>query len=156
VSWIRRRDFHVLTVGLDTYTTDDRFEAVHVEKNNDWTLKIKFAQLWDEGLYECQVSSDPKISLFVNLSIVGAKIGMMELEPAEVDGKWTMSCCKKDRFPRPWHWICCYFWNDAVDCSSCISCAPFLLPLINPLWRSVPGDDTPNFTRFSTVKLNNN
>ncbi|KAF8791726.1 Zwei Ig domain protein zig-8 like protein [Argiope bruennichi] len=81
VSWIRRRDFHVLTVGLDTYTTDDRFEAVHVEKNNDWTLKIKFAQLWDEGLYECQVSSDPKISLFVNLSIVVAKASILGPHP---------------------------------------------------------------------------
>lgn len=73
VSWIRRRDFHVLTVGLDTYTTDDRFEAIHMERNNDWTLKVKFAQLKDAGLYECQVSSDPKISLFVNLSVVVAK-----------------------------------------------------------------------------------
>ncbi|XP_042904497.1 zwei Ig domain protein zig-8-like isoform X2 [Parasteatoda tepidariorum] len=81
VSWIRRRDFHVLTVGLDTYTTDDRFEAIHMEKKNDWTLKIKFAQLWDEGLYECQVSSDPKISLFVNLSIVVAKATILGPHP---------------------------------------------------------------------------
>ncbi|KAG8200992.1 hypothetical protein JTE90_021455 [Oedothorax gibbosus] len=81
VSWIRRRDFHVLTVGMDTYTTDDRFESVHMEKNNDWTLKIKFAQLWDEGMYECQVSSDPKISLFVNLSIVVAKASILGPHP---------------------------------------------------------------------------
>ncbi|XP_054719799.1 fibroblast growth factor receptor-like 1 isoform X2 [Uloborus diversus] len=81
VSWIRRRDFHVLTVGLDTYTTDDRFEAVHMERNNDWTLKVKFAQLKDAGLYECQVSSDPKISLFVNLSVVVAKADILGPHP---------------------------------------------------------------------------
>ncbi|XP_054724347.1 neurotrimin-like [Uloborus diversus] len=73
VSWIRRKDFHVLTVGLDIYTSDDRFQALHAHNSNDWTLQIKFAQLRDEGPYECQVSSDPKISFFVNLTVLVAK-----------------------------------------------------------------------------------
>ncbi|GIY10718.1 hypothetical protein CDAR_97291 [Caerostris darwini] len=71
VSWIRRTDFHVLTVGMETYTSDERFEALHLQKSNDWTLQIKYTQLRDSGTYECQVSSDPKISFFVNLTIVG-------------------------------------------------------------------------------------
>ncbi|KAG8225502.1 hypothetical protein J437_LFUL005928 [Ladona fulva] len=29
VSWIRRKDFHLLTVGLTTYSSDDRFLVVH-------------------------------------------------------------------------------------------------------------------------------
>ncbi|GFX92266.1 ig-like domain-containing protein [Trichonephila clavipes] len=70
VSWIRRTDFHVLTVGIETYTSDERFEALHLQKSNDWTLQIKYTQLRDSGTYECQVSSDPKISFFVNLTIV--------------------------------------------------------------------------------------
>lgn len=73
VSWIRRKDFHVLTVGLDIYTSDDRFQALHAHNSNDWTLQIRFAQLRDEGPYECQVSSDPKISFFVNLTVLVAK-----------------------------------------------------------------------------------
>ncbi|XP_042899143.1 neurotrimin-like [Parasteatoda tepidariorum] len=73
VSWIRRKDFHVLTVGMDTYTSDERFQALHVHNSNDWTLQIKFTQLKDEGPYECQVSSDPKISFFVNLTVFVAK-----------------------------------------------------------------------------------
>ncbi|CAL1300946.1 unnamed protein product [Larinioides sclopetarius] len=58
---------------METYTSDERFEALHLRKNNDWTLQIKYTQLRDSGTYECQVSSDPKISFFVNLTIVEAK-----------------------------------------------------------------------------------
>ncbi|GFR20722.1 IGv domain-containing protein [Trichonephila clavata] len=55
---------------METYTSDERFEALHIQKSNDWTLQIKYTQLRDSGTYECQVSSDPKISFFVNLTIV--------------------------------------------------------------------------------------
>ncbi|XP_023229795.1 neurotrimin-like isoform X1 [Centruroides sculpturatus] len=78
VSWIRRIDFHVLTVGLDTYTSEDRFQAIHIENTNDWALQIKFSQLKDAGVYECQVSSDPKISYFVNLTVLVAKAAINE------------------------------------------------------------------------------
>ncbi|GIZ02683.1 hypothetical protein CEXT_578161 [Caerostris extrusa] len=47
-------------------------------KSNDWPSLLL---LWDEGLYECQVSSDPKISLFVNLSIVVAKASILWPSP---------------------------------------------------------------------------
>jgi hypothetical protein len=30
VSWIRRTDYHLLTVGLATYSSDDRFFTAHV------------------------------------------------------------------------------------------------------------------------------
>lgn len=61
----------MLTVGLDTYTADDRFQAVHLERSSDWALQVRYVQLSDQGLYECQVSSDPKISYFVNLTVLG-------------------------------------------------------------------------------------
>ncbi|XP_076317264.1 zwei Ig domain protein zig-8-like [Tachypleus tridentatus] len=73
VSWIRRKDFHVLTVGSDTYIADDRFQAVLIQTAKDWVLQIKFIQLNDAGLYECQVSSDPKISHFFNLTVLVAE-----------------------------------------------------------------------------------
>lgn len=81
VSWIRRRDFHVLTVGLETYTTDARFQAIHMERTNDWSLQIRYPQLNDAGLYECQVGSDPKISFFVNLTVVEAKASILGPHP---------------------------------------------------------------------------
>lgn len=55
VTWIRRKDLHVLTVGMDTYVNDHRFQAIHLERSNDWALQIRYAQLTDQGLYECQV-----------------------------------------------------------------------------------------------------
>lgn len=73
VTWIRRKDLHVLTVGMDTYVNDHRFQAIHLERSNDWALQIRYAQLTDQGLYECQVSSDPKMSLFVRLRVLVAR-----------------------------------------------------------------------------------
>uniref|UniRef100_T1JKP6 Uncharacterized protein n=1 Tax=Strigamia maritima TaxID=126957 RepID=T1JKP6_STRMM len=71
VSWVRRRDFHILTVGMYTYSSDQRFQIVNMPQIEDWTLQIKYVERRDQGVYECQVSSDPPISLFVNLNIVG-------------------------------------------------------------------------------------
>ncbi|GIY25869.1 neurotrimin [Caerostris darwini] len=73
VSWLRLKDFHVLTVGLYTYISDNRFQTIYNEYATDWTLQIKFAQLSDEGLYECQVSSNPPVSHYVYLKVIVPK-----------------------------------------------------------------------------------
>ncbi|XP_071439789.1 zwei Ig domain protein zig-8-like isoform X2 [Hetaerina americana] len=73
VSWIRRKDYHLLTVGLATYSSDDRFFTAHVRHAQDWTLRIRHAQVKDAGLYECQVSTHPPTSLFVELQLVEAQ-----------------------------------------------------------------------------------
>ncbi|XP_046659186.1 zwei Ig domain protein zig-8-like [Homalodisca vitripennis] len=73
ISWIRRKDYHLLTVGLTTYTGDERYQAIHVQNSEDWTLQIKFVQQRDAGLYECQVSSHPPISIFIELKVVEAR-----------------------------------------------------------------------------------
>lgn len=78
VTWIRRRDLHLLTVGLDTYIGDPRFQPIHLDRSSDWALQIRYVQLSDQGLYECQVSTDPKMSLFVHLRVLVAR--------AEVEG----------------------------------------------------------------------
>ncbi|KAK3916177.1 Zwei Ig domain protein zig-8 [Frankliniella fusca] len=54
VSWVRRRDWHILTSGTNTYTNDERFQALHPEGSDDWTLQIKYVQRRDNGTYECQ------------------------------------------------------------------------------------------------------
>nr|CAD7456580.1 unnamed protein product [Timema tahoe] len=55
VSWIRRRDWHILTSGVFTYTNDERFQVVHSEGGEDWSLQIKYVQKRDNGTYECQL-----------------------------------------------------------------------------------------------------
>ncbi|XP_037091272.1 zwei Ig domain protein zig-8-like [Pollicipes pollicipes] len=70
VSWLRRRDWHLLTTGKTVFTSDERFQIRHARAENDWVLKISFAQLRDQGLYECQISTDTgKRSYFVNLHV---------------------------------------------------------------------------------------
>ncbi|GLH01820.1 Uncharacterized protein GBIM_07878 [Gryllus bimaculatus] len=70
VSWIRRKDYRLLTVGLATYSSDDRFFTAHVRGPQDWALHVRFAQAQDAGLYECQVSTHPPASLFTELQLV--------------------------------------------------------------------------------------
>ncbi|KAL3220620.1 hypothetical protein MRX96_029748 [Rhipicephalus microplus] len=71
VSWIRRRDLHVLTVGRFTYTSDQRFQAIHMDNSDLWMLQIQYPQKRDAGMYECQVSTLPKISRFIALNVIG-------------------------------------------------------------------------------------
>lgn len=62
ISWIRRRDWHILSSGAQLYTNDERFGIIHTPGSNTWTLQIKFVQRRDNGLYECQVSVCAAIS----------------------------------------------------------------------------------------------
>uniref|UniRef100_A0A182FS08 Ig-like domain-containing protein n=1 Tax=Anopheles albimanus TaxID=7167 RepID=A0A182FS08_ANOAL len=76
VSWIRKRDLHILTVGILTYTNDQRFQSLHTEGSDEWTLRITSPQPRDSGTYECQVSTEPKISQAFRLNVVGKYITM--------------------------------------------------------------------------------
>ncbi|XP_015794829.1 lachesin, partial [Tetranychus urticae] len=73
VSWVRQKDLHILTVGRYTYTSDQRFTCIHLDDSDDWTLEIKYVQKDDAGIYECQVSTEPKMSLSIKLGVVAAK-----------------------------------------------------------------------------------
>ncbi|XP_043203691.1 protein amalgam-like [Amphibalanus amphitrite] len=73
VSWVRKRDLHILTVGMFPYTTDTRFKALHSDGTQEWTLKVLGATIADSGVYECQVSTQPKMSLSFTLQVVVAR-----------------------------------------------------------------------------------
>ncbi|XP_055389071.1 zwei Ig domain protein zig-8-like [Condylostylus longicornis] len=72
VSWMRKRDLHILTTNIYTYTGDQRFSVIHTPGSEDWDLKIEYAQLRDSGIYECQVNTEPKINLGISLDVVTA------------------------------------------------------------------------------------
>ncbi|XP_071039379.1 uncharacterized protein [Parasteatoda tepidariorum] len=78
VSWVRQRDLHILTVGKYTYTTDQRYTSIHMDDTDDWTLEIKYTQKLDAGIYECQVSTEPKMSLPIQLNVVIAEAKVLE------------------------------------------------------------------------------
>ena len=75
--WVRRRDWHVLSHGLQKFTTDERFvlapdpplaargsgsgysdygDQPENFGRQDWVLMIKHVVARDSGVYECQVS----------------------------------------------------------------------------------------------------
>ncbi|XP_076259793.1 lachesin-like [Rhynchophorus ferrugineus] len=73
VSWIRKQDYHLLTVGVATYNADDRYMVEHVRHLQNWGLLIKHVQPSDAGLYECQVSTHPPTSIVVELKVTKAQ-----------------------------------------------------------------------------------
>ncbi|XP_050293798.1 uncharacterized protein LOC126734286 isoform X2 [Anthonomus grandis grandis] len=70
VSWIRSKDIQILTTSHYTFSSDYRFEVVHSDKNEDfWGLRIRGIKPSDTGQYECQVNTEPKMSLAYNLIV---------------------------------------------------------------------------------------
>ncbi|XP_059059956.1 uncharacterized protein LOC131853151 [Achroia grisella] len=70
VSWVRRRDWHIISSGVLMYTNDERFQVLHSEGSDDWILQIKYVQKRDNGTYECQVSTGSgTLSRLVHLHI---------------------------------------------------------------------------------------
>ncbi|KAG1685372.1 Zwei Ig domain protein zig-8 [Nymphon striatum] len=69
ISWIRQKDYQILTVGTLRYTGEERFNALPRRETGDWVLQINFVHPNDSGIYECQIGTDPKISLEVYLKV---------------------------------------------------------------------------------------
>jgi len=74
VSWIRARDSHILTVDSEVFISDLRFSAIHSKRESAWMLQIKSVEATDAGKYECQVSTTPKLSHFVYLTVIVPKV----------------------------------------------------------------------------------
>lgn len=94
VSWIRKRDLHILTVGVHTYSSDARFAALHADGSDEWTLRVAPAQPRDSGAYECQVSTEPKISLSFRLTVVGKQFSITTLF-RRFPELWVVFCIKR-------------------------------------------------------------
>ncbi|XP_012264064.1 neural cell adhesion molecule 2-like [Athalia rosae] len=70
VTWIRRKDRQLLTVGAATHSVDTRF--VIRPSTSDWALLIRGVTLQDAGVYECQVATHPVQQNFARLKITEA------------------------------------------------------------------------------------
>ncbi|XP_058825616.1 hemicentin-2-like isoform X2 [Topomyia yanbarensis] len=91
VSWMRKRDLHILTSSTHTYTGDQRFAVHHPPDGDDWDLKISYAQPRDSGIYECQVNTEPKINLAVYLHVTAARAKILGSQEAHVRKGSTIS-----------------------------------------------------------------
>lgn len=73
VFWIRNFDLQILTAGLTTFSSDLRFKVNHENSidEKDWSLLISNVKAEDQGLYECQVNTEPKMKYNINLFVKG-------------------------------------------------------------------------------------
>ena len=53
------------------YISDHRFKVLHEKHSIEWFLVIKAVTYKDQGVYECQVNSDPYKTFKYHLSVVG-------------------------------------------------------------------------------------
>lgn len=68
---MRSKDSHMLYIGPVKFIDDTRFELLHGGGGGDWTLKVRFVQAEDEGDFECQLSTSPKLSKTFRINVVG-------------------------------------------------------------------------------------
>ncbi|XP_064082266.1 lachesin-like [Macrobrachium nipponense] len=92
VSWIRKRDLHVLSSGVVVFASDQRFRVLHPEDSDRWTLQIKYAQIRDAGIYECQVNTEPKISMSYFLSVVEARATILGPKIVKAGSTVNLTC----------------------------------------------------------------
>ena len=75
VTWIRRSDLKLLTIGKILYTQDQRFLPIHDDGSDVWILKLTNTQVKDSGEYECQVSYhedvEKKLTMSISLKVLG-------------------------------------------------------------------------------------
>jgi len=97
VSWIRSSDVSVLSVGHLAFSSDSRIGVVQVDRPvlsaSDWNLSILNSSKADDGMYECQVNTEPKINYKVFLSVQDPADALQkdspyyEIEPVSKNGK---------------------------------------------------------------------
>jgi len=108
VSWIRHKDTHLLTAGRYTYTSDQRFRAIHKLMSEDYLLQILPVKAGDSGLYECQVSTTPIMSHYVYLKVAEPHTEILGGPNIYLEEGFTMNltCLVRDS-PEPPQYI---FW----------------------------------------------
>jgi hypothetical protein len=87
VSWIRRSDLKILTIGDLVYTKDQRFSPIHRKHGSSsssedgeieedvWILKVTNTKVEDSGDYECQLSyhedREKKLKMIFSMKVLG-------------------------------------------------------------------------------------
>lgn len=114
VTWIRRSDYRLLTgsfnsslpvissdlnrcfsVGLATYSSDERFHVEHARHKGVWNLRIKTVRKDDEGIYECNLSLHPPESIFIEVAVVEAVAEIVGMPDVHIDEGSTLKLeCK--------------------------------------------------------------
>ncbi|CAL4122277.1 unnamed protein product, partial [Meganyctiphanes norvegica] len=81
VTWLKRDNDLLLTVGQTVYVSESRFSASQA-RTKAWELFVKDVQLSDAGQYECQLPTHPPVSFYYTLKVTQAEAVVSG--PAEV------------------------------------------------------------------------
>ncbi|XP_042880051.1 lachesin-like [Penaeus japonicus] len=73
VTWLKRDDDQLLTVGQVLYAAETRYSAAPSRHTNAWELWVKDVQLSDAGQYECQLTTYPPVTFFFTLKVLQAE-----------------------------------------------------------------------------------
>jgi len=119
VSWIRHQDTHLLTAGRYTYTSDQRFRAIHKLMSQDYLLQILPVKASDNGLYECQVSTTPVMSHYVYLKVAEPHTEILGGPSIFIEEGATMNLtCVVKESPEPPQYIFWYRDEQPISYSS--------------------------------------
>ncbi|XP_035702465.1 zwei Ig domain protein zig-8 [Folsomia candida] len=120
VSWVRHRDVHILTVATYTYTSDQRFQAIHSRTaHEEWILQIKYVQPRDMNMYICQISTQPHRSFYVNLNVVVPTASILGGPDLHVDkGSMINLTCIIKYSPEPPSYIFWYHYDEVINYNS--------------------------------------
>uniref|UniRef100_A0A1B6CUT9 Ig-like domain-containing protein n=1 Tax=Clastoptera arizonana TaxID=38151 RepID=A0A1B6CUT9_9HEMI len=119
VSWMRKRDLHILSSNIFTYTGDGRFGVIHPESSDEWSLRIEYVQKRDAGIYECQVNTEPKINLAIMLNVEAAQANIWGPEDVYVKKGSTISLtCSVNVHSTPPGSVLWYQGSSVVDFDS--------------------------------------
>jgi len=115
ISWVRIKDWHILSNGLETFSTDKRFNVLYTEGSFDWVLQIKWVSQDDVGVYECQVSTSTGIiSRQVTLNVVTPEAFIQGGAEYHVDqGSMISLTCVIELSPIPPQYVF-WFHNDRM------------------------------------------
>lgn len=72
VVWVRNTDSHMLFIGDGKFVEDSRFSILQSSSGGigEWTMRLQFSTKTDEGNYECQISTSPKLSKIFHLNVI--------------------------------------------------------------------------------------
>lgn len=88
VSWFRKENgtLHVLTIGRETFSADERYSLAH-KKPNNWRLRIRPTRELDNGTYLCQISTHPPTLLITNLRVIVPHVYLVDEDRREIGEK---------------------------------------------------------------------
>ncbi|KAM3960383.1 protein amalgam [Aphomia sociella] len=82
VSWVRSRDLQILTHAGAVFTADARVSAAvgGAGGSSRHSLHVARLRASDAGRYECQINTEPKMSLFFNLTVLDEPVPEVVVE----------------------------------------------------------------------------